>query len=90
MKSYRGATVQLMHFDSGITPPNQGAYKDSKTASSGCIAVGNSRGAYFRRAQASRSAGRRDLVLLQINFYAAIQERIIDGLEGCADTEERE
>src|SRR6266446_8100492 len=29
-----------------------------------------------------RSFSRRDLVLLQINFYAAIQERIIDALEG--------
>jgi hypothetical protein len=34
-----------------------------------------------------RSFSRRDLVLLQINFYAAIQERIIDALEGCADPE---
>jgi hypothetical protein len=28
-----------------------------------------------------KSFSRRDLVLLQINFYAAIQERIIDALE---------
>jgi uncharacterized protein DUF2017 len=32
-----------------------------------------------------RSFSRRDLVLLQINFYAAIQERIIEALEGCTD-----
>jgi len=37
-----------------------------------------------------RSFSRRDLVLLQINFYAAIQERIIDGLEGCAEGDEKE
>jgi hypothetical protein len=37
-----------------------------------------------------RSFSRRDLVLLQINFYAAIQERIIDVLEGCADADGRE
>ena len=35
-----------------------------------------------------RSFSRRDLVLLQINFYAAIQERIIDALEGGDDTEQ--
>jgi hypothetical protein len=27
-------------------------------------------------------------VLLQINFYAAIQERIIDALEGCAGADQ--
>ncbi|HEV3211277.1 MAG TPA: hypothetical protein VGY91_13530 [Chthoniobacterales bacterium] len=37
-----------------------------------------------------RSFSRRDLVLLQINFYAAIQERIIDTLEGCTDADGRE
>jgi hypothetical protein len=35
-----------------------------------------------------RSFSRRDLVLLQINFYAAIQERIIDALEGCAGADQ--
>jgi len=37
-----------------------------------------------------RSFSRRDLVLLQINFYAAIQERIIDALESCTDADSRE
>ena len=32
-----------------------------------------------------KSFSRRDLVLLQINFYAAIQERIIDALEASAE-----
>jgi hypothetical protein len=31
------------------------------------------------------SFSRRDLVLLQINFYAAIQERIIEALEECGE-----
>jgi Domain of unknown function (DUF2017) len=35
-----------------------------------------------------RSFSRRDLVLLQINFYAAIQERIIDALEGRTDADD--
>jgi hypothetical protein len=35
-----------------------------------------------------RSFSRRDLVLLQINFYAAIQERIIDAIENSDETTE--
>jgi len=37
-----------------------------------------------------RSFSRRDLVLLQINFYAAIQERIIDALESLTDADSME